>query len=538
MSFADARVWLEDKQPEAALVCLLDAWREHKRHPAIADAIDLLSASLMEKQQPIRAVGGTSAKAAWQAAADSKSPLVLGRLLEAIPDSTDRYHQLDVLLSMPADPRMATAAKKWLEEHTVKATSRAPFYDRVIALIDKTSDVRLVPFLKAITSPENRTTAIRLFGLQTWTPLVETAERLAKKKVRDLDRDDVHTLAAIAKLLRTPAKSGSTADAEELFARIYADPTDDGSRAVLADLLQQQGDPRGEFIAMQLARHGTNKPRSSAERKLEQTWGRTWLGPLDPILQKQGVVFERGFLARARYAGGSTKAIDAREWSTVTHLDVSAASQWEIGSTPLLWSPAVRNLRHVTGINPLLDLSRMREREQPMPWETVGFIAPHWTYQALVNDEVAALFPAARSLRVRAQADDTFYVNADEILALLEKWPLIEDLEIDAVPDLVFGIRGYSRGRDLKRLLLDGPMGVLTIEDTHLDFETRFCNDDVTNLLADMVRRLGLRHVTLRGAKKPLVKGDYFFQEYMRMSLVPLREATRAANAGLTIQGE
>ncbi|MBA2541405.1 MAG: TIGR02996 domain-containing protein [Deltaproteobacteria bacterium] len=56
-----------------------------------------------------------------------------------------------------------------------------------------------------------------------------------------------------------------TKNAAELFAAVYASPDDDGPRSVLADLLQEQGDPRGEFIALQLAREEDPARESAAE---------------------------------------------------------------------------------------------------------------------------------------------------------------------------------------------------------------------------------------------------------------------------------
>ncbi len=49
-----------------------------------------------------------------------------------------------------------------------------------------------------------------------------------------------------------------------LFAEVYARPDDDAPRLVLADHLLELGDPRGEFLALQLAK---GKPTPSARRK-------------------------------------------------------------------------------------------------------------------------------------------------------------------------------------------------------------------------------------------------------------------------------
>ena len=527
---------LQDAQLDLALDELIEAWRESKRHPAIADAIDLLSATVTENEPPIRAVGAKTARAAWDEAAQSKRTAGLGRLIEAIAESTDRFRQLNVLIAMRPDPRLATAAKRWLEVTPARGTSRAPFCDRVVALIEHTGDVRLIPFLAAITQPENRARAIAAYGRPTWPKLIATSERLGRRRVTELDAEDTKTLAAIAKIVRAPKPN----DATEMFARVYADPDDDTTRAVLADLLHQQGVPRGEFIAMQLARHGSNQPPTAAEKKLLQQWGTSWLGPLRPAFQMQGLVFERGFVSGGRYVGGNAGAstIGRAEWSTVTHLDVTAASEFAEGSTELFFSAPAARLRHVIGMSPLTDLPRLRERAQPMPWLTVGWRGRHWHHFQELEQPLGPLFARARQLVLRADHDDTFSVSSDELLALLEQWPSIVDFEVDTDPDLIIGLRADARGRELSRIVLDGPMGVLTIENDRLDFCTRFCSNDVTNLLADMVRRVDVRHVTLRGEKKPLVKGDYFFQDIMRMSLIPLREATNKAGIGLTVEGE
>ena len=49
--------------------------------------------------------------------------------------------------------------------------------------------------------------------------------------------------------------------AEDFYAEIWAKPKDDGPREVFADWLIEQGDPRGELIALQIARaRGTAEP--------------------------------------------------------------------------------------------------------------------------------------------------------------------------------------------------------------------------------------------------------------------------------------
>jgi uncharacterized protein (TIGR02996 family) len=87
------------------------------------------------------------------------------------------------------------------------------------------------------------------------------------------------------------------ASVEQLRDAVLADPADDAPRLVLADLLAEQGDPRGELIAVQceLARGGS--PREAALRAREQALlsahGARWVG--EGVAGALRVEFRRGF---------------------------------------------------------------------------------------------------------------------------------------------------------------------------------------------------------------------------------------------------
>ena len=71
---------------------------------------------------------------------------------------------------------------------------------------------------------------------------------------------------------------------------ILADPDDDTPRLIYADWLEEQGDPRGEFIRVQceLAKEREHKTRSSTEYQrlyqrnelLERLHKKKWLKPI------------------------------------------------------------------------------------------------------------------------------------------------------------------------------------------------------------------------------------------------------------------
>lgn len=84
--------------------------------------------------------------------------------------------------------------------------------------------------------------------------------------------------------------STSSSPGTVLETALVANPDDLAAHAAYADWLSEQGDPRGEFIQVQLALEDPNRP--PAERKelteresaLLQAHGRQWLGQLAPFL--------------------------------------------------------------------------------------------------------------------------------------------------------------------------------------------------------------------------------------------------------------
>src|SRR5215471_18789081 len=80
---------------------------------------------------------------------------------------------------------------------------------------------------------------------------------------------------------------------EALEQAILADPDDRAAHMAYADYLDEQGDPRGELIQVQLAPEdpalpaGERKKLQAREKKLLRAHRREWLGPLlaPPLLE-------------------------------------------------------------------------------------------------------------------------------------------------------------------------------------------------------------------------------------------------------------
>ncbi|MCA9567021.1 MAG: TIGR02996 domain-containing protein, partial [Myxococcales bacterium] len=141
---------------------------------------------------------------------------------------------------------------------------------------------------------------------------------------------------------------GPPRDEGLLLAAIWANPDDDGPRAVYADWLTERGDPRGEFITLQLA--GEEKKA----KKLLKGNELAWAGPIAGAIAKKGLVYERGFVARANTAFKQPKVAeelgDHPAWATLVEI-LGVHSAWEYGKShhTNTISPAFRSLRIVRG---------------------------------------------------------------------------------------------------------------------------------------------------------------------------------------------
>src|SRR5262245_66515414 len=83
-----------------------------------------------------------------------------------------------------------------------------------------------------------------------------------------------------------------------LLAAARGNPEDDGPRLVLADWLEEQGDPRGEFVRLECRleamedgdpQYPVFRPRSD---ELAERYGEAWLAPVKAV--GQGFSSERG----------------------------------------------------------------------------------------------------------------------------------------------------------------------------------------------------------------------------------------------------
>lgn len=219
------------------------------------------------------------------------------------------------------DPALARWILDVLGNPPFYAASSAPLYDALVDELAALRDRRLADELPRVCE----VLEARLRYKSQSRPLIARLEAVAATLPAAAPVNDP-ALAAIHRELHSSAAPARTIEA--LFADVYANPDDDGPRQVLGDALIERGDPRGEFIQLQLAR-GRGGAVTPRETELLKRHGKQWLGPLATVLSfgkgYSSTRFERGFVARADFIFKIEQKlpliVDDPGWSTIEEFE-------------------------------------------------------------------------------------------------------------------------------------------------------------------------------------------------------------------------
>ncbi len=412
------------KSPDrlALLDHLLDAWRA-SRAPALADLVDVLGANLDRSLAPVAESGPRGERARPIA-----SPLArhqrfmdlcnlrraadITRLAAALPEGngTQGREKVERLRKLPHDPRFASALVRALGTGW---TNVPKTFHQLHGYLCEAQDVRGLPGLQAELQRNGPS------RVQAKVHLVRTVERLSEPPpeltaearalveslallVRDLAALPPLTEAEVLADRASPTPAG--ANEAELLARVYADLGNDEARQVYGDCLLERGDPRGEFLALQFKRRSSrlSAKEDKRERDLLKEHVRTWLGPLEPVVdlgkrpgQVGSVVFERGFLAACRTAFKSPtqrkELVDDRRWATCTRL---------LTDEPALIAHAQMKALRSVGELPLGTLSELLEEgaKGVEELETVICRAKKGQAERLLSTKAREAFPSLKRL--------------------------------------------------------------------------------------------------------------------------------------------
>ncbi len=329
LAFAEADAWVDAAEE------LVSAWQ---LAPMTAVAELVVACDTRAPVEGVVAKKVSDREAAWVALAGQRDPDSLKQLL-ATPwpvHPSGAAIRIELLEKFDPHPRISQALfalhlRRQYPSSVGRRLSRRIFREMLVQ-----RDPIIVEYIARLDADS---LADRTYGLAT-------LGSLAKKKLPGIYAPDAREVAAIARLVAlttSPTAATDERSRNDLLAAIYAAPFDDGPREVLADLLVELGDPRGEFIALQLrhARGERTTKTLARERVLHRNAGKSW----NEDLEADGafdVEFARGFpvLARTHHA-----RFGAPAWGTIEVLELVKPGGFTMREVPNL--VGVRVLRGI-----------------------------------------------------------------------------------------------------------------------------------------------------------------------------------------------
>jgi uncharacterized protein (TIGR02996 family) len=298
-ALARALGFLQRGESASARAALLEAWRD-RRQPAIAALAEL----------------------ALRGAPDGLDARLAGIRSARAATSFERLRALGDL----DDPRLASFALDALEHLPFTTPSAEDLLRELVRIVRRLGDRRLAP----------RAAAIRA-GISARITRAPMRDRLhadlddalaALPPDAPLTPEEMRFVKELEQLLAPRGQPAKTREA--LLAAVYENPLDDAPRLVLADWLQEHGDPWGEFIALQFEARARKLTRDEAAKatSLLKRHGKSWLGTLAPVVLfgkgYASTTFERGFLSTADLIISVRKKLelvrDDLAWGTVEEL--------------------------------------------------------------------------------------------------------------------------------------------------------------------------------------------------------------------------
>lgn len=405
------------------------AWRT-SRHPRWA-AIATAAARAELASSPERPVVGAGKKKAdteaWHALAEQNDPLDLARLFAALRTTSaeEAAHRVKLLWKRN-DPRIVDELLIVLEAPPWRANVFKKF---VLGAIEVFTDARDVRARDAMADLAPRYKAIIETTVGDWTSthLARAVTAMADVAPKKLSPKDEARLAELEKMFQ-PApvkKKGNPRSDTELLELIYSAPDDDTPRLVFADSLSERGDPRGEFISLQVQRaRGQGTPellKREQELAKDQKRLTAWALPL-----ANGGTFRmgRGFPEAITLKPASAKKVlGERAWATVKEVEWIDRLSTKL-ALEFLEHPTFAHLTSLRGITRAI-VAGLRPIERP--WRTLSVTAPTKAFLSKL--------PALKWLEV--YSDDESVLEPDLFEGLTLEFLQLSTGRVKPVPELL-----------------------------------------------------------------------------------------------------
>lgn len=263
--------------------------------------------------------------------------------------------RVDGLCWWEDDPRITKRIASSLND--VTRYRRSAVWEALFRLLGRHSDpsvfavaARLAASLLSIRRPNCfRDPAVAMGTTQLWDLLGRRfQEPIPGGGVTDCLHQDAWN--ALVERIRRPLPRVEDMEA------VAADPKNDDVRRQVAERMRERGDPRGEFILLQLRKAtGSLSPEEhEREQALKRTYAWDWLGPLADVVDVENSVFEKGYPVKLTVWTPNTRAlqdvIGKPEWATVRELRWGGDPCWEeeAPDAPLVEHPIMKSLERVT----------------------------------------------------------------------------------------------------------------------------------------------------------------------------------------------
>jgi hypothetical protein len=258
------------------------------------------------------------------------------------------------LQGAPPDPRIAT----WALGHLVGGGNNRTAEETFLAMVDRHGSAEIGAMLDSVKVKRPRVTRLealkRKWGAEP-EPALDDAARSA--------------LAALDQAL----DALSASDPKSLYLHAVEHPDDLASIQVLADHFSEQGDPRGEFIALQLLheRGGGDEKTRKAEASLWRKHWRAFYPELAAVLAPQSSRCRHGLLWRAGIhtpqGAPIAEVFSQPSFRSVREIDIHGDGFWSLREVPsfveAVWGLSTHSFRWLPGAE---------DGATHFPWERVG----------------------------------------------------------------------------------------------------------------------------------------------------------------------
>jgi len=394
---------LAEGASEECLRLLLEAWRLLPAEP-LAGLIEKVSA-IAEAVRPAPEAKKVKEKAAAALqlldTGDPTDYMRALRFLGSVPMG-DAQRIVEVLRNQPRDPRLLGVVVGLLEDPPWSSTSSHKLWRALLEVQAQQNDPRAPVRLTCI---DFQPILLADWAVEAMSGIVRRAAAKMVTTAPTLSADLTALCGQIEQALERRTSTG-----ESLLGELLARPHDDRLRAVYSDWLTERGDPRGEFIALQLARAAGELDASGYRREAElfdRHW-MEWLGSLAPLVErKEHVRFEKGFPAALRVDPLRAVPLAAEPgWATVHSLMFTRRG--EALPVELMHSPAMKGLRSLFSID-APQLEGLIAEASSLPLECISFFPGAAEYDPLEAEVICNLpgFPRLKELGL-----DTHYMSS------------------------------------------------------------------------------------------------------------------------------